>query len=101
VIRNLLLAAILLTGCTSITSPDPARPTINKFASDSATIAVGSGTFLHWIVSDGAVRIDPSVGDGLAATGNYFVNPIVTTTYTLTARNNFGQAVASVTVVVK
>jgi len=76
-------------------------PDIVSFGADSARVSKGGLAVLRWEVPDfgATVRIDPGIGS-VATTGFVLVFPTVTTTYTLTARNNFGIAQRQFTVVV-
>ena len=56
---------------------------------------------LDWTTTDAnSVDIDNGVGSGLPANGSAIVNPIITTTYTLTAYGYGGTDIAQVVVVV-
>jgi hypothetical protein len=76
--------------------PSGPNPTINSF---TATSSGGSGqpVTLSWTVTNGGYYVvSPAVG---AIRGNNVtVNPLVTTTYTLYATNQFGRTTAQVTV---
>jgi hypothetical protein len=76
-------------------------PRIVKFSAAPLSIASGSSTTLLWLVENAtSVTIDNGVGaEQNAGTAN--TTPTQTTTYTLTAKNNFGQATAQVTVTVQ
>jgi len=86
-----------------ILNPQQRIPEIAIFASDSYRIGRwdGVGTFLRWDVSDNLanVRIDPYPGN-VPAVGSVVVFPGVTTTYTLTARNNVGTVQRQLTILV-
>jgi hypothetical protein len=61
---------------------------------------VGESSTLSWSVTDAnSVTIDNGVGS-VTFTGNTMVNPVVTTTYTLTATNSTGSVTAMITVTV-
>jgi len=76
-------------------------PDIVSFGADSARVSKGGLAILRWEVPDfnATVRIDPNIGS-VSTTGFVLVFPRETTTYTLTARNNFGIAQRQFTVVV-
>ena len=78
--------------------PTGPNPTINSF---TATSSGGSGhpVTLSWSVTNGEYySVAPTVG---AIRGNnVMVNPLVTTTYTLYATNQYGRTTAKVTVTV-
>lgn len=96
-------AAVVLAGaCDSMKAPTaPDTPIISLFVAEPATVKAGTPTTLRWDVSAGnaEVRIDPGVGN-VPATGNASVSPLVTTTYTLNARNGPSSAQRVLTVVV-
>lgn len=76
-------------------------PVINSFAiNGSETIRVGASANLTWSTTgDTSVTIEPGVGD--VSDGNRVdVSPTETTTYTLTATNEFGSTTQEVTVMV-
>jgi len=87
--------------CTGTGTPNLRLPEIVSFNADSPRTSSKLGTFLRWDVSDfnASVRIDPGIGS-VGSVGFIFVNPSVTTLYTLTARNSIGtvQRVLLVTV---
>ena len=90
---EVILISPLYTPQNVPTGPDP---TINNF---TATSSGGSGqpVTLSWSVTNGEYYIvAPTVG---AIRGNnVVVNPLVTTTYTLYATNQYGRSAAQVTV---
>ncbi len=76
-------------------------PEITKFeVSGAATIRAGGSTTLLW-TTDGTtmVTVDPDLGE-LTGQSAVNVSPATTTTYTLTASNEFGSTTAEVTVTV-
>ncbi len=79
----------------------PPAPVINSFTATPDTIAKGQGSQLAWTTTDATeVSIDQGVGS-VAVNGNQTVSPVVTTIYTLTAKNAAGVSVtkqATVTV---
>ena len=85
---------------TASNLPTGPAPTIASFTASSPTIAVGGSTTLNWAGSGASYYIvSPSVG---AVRGNSItVSPMVTTTYTLYATNQFGRQTATVTVTVQ
>lgn len=82
--------------------PDPPageEPVVNNFnASPSSIDAAGDNVTLSWTISNDpeTVRIAPGVG--LVTGSSTTVNPNNTTTYTITAVNDFGSDQATVTV---
>ena len=97
--------------CTSVTcptcpgagstGPSTRTPEILSFDADSRSIYKNRTVTLRWDISDfnATVRIDPNIGS-VASVGFIVVNPSVTTTYTLTARNNMGIAQRQLTIFV-
>jgi len=89
--------------CPGTTTPTPGQraPDITSFGADNARVSKGGLAILRWEVPDfnATVRIDPNIGS-VSTTGFVLVFPRETTTYTLTARNNFGIAQRQFTVVV-
>jgi hypothetical protein len=101
-IAVLVVAAIALAaGCAPTTPGKPsAKPTINSFTANPATITAGQRTKLSWNVS-GAATIDMQPGIGsVGATDSLELSPAANTTYTLTASNQVGSTTNSVTVTV-
>ena len=71
-------------------------PTITHFAASPAQVLPGQSSTLSWSVTGATtLTISSGVGD---VTGTFFVvTPAATTSYTLTATNDFGSSTASVT----
>jgi hypothetical protein len=87
--------------CTSTVQVQTgSRPSIQAFSAAPVEIVEGDKTTLTWRV-DGAdmVSIDNGVGN-VNASGSADVMPVRNTTYTLTAKNRFGESMASASVVV-
>lgn len=75
-------------------------PVINSFTASPGTIVSGNFSTLSWAVTDAdTVSINQGIGS-VAASGSQQVSPTTSTTYTLTATNEFGQSQRSVTVAV-
>jgi hypothetical protein len=75
-------------------------PIIAQFSANPSTINAGQSSMLSWQVTNATtVSISPTLGT-VAASGSSGVTPPQTTTYTLTASNQYGSVTASVTVVV-
>jgi hypothetical protein len=92
-----MIVLLLVAGCGGTT---PTTPIVNSFLANPTTITAGESSNLSWSVTDAiTVAIDQSVGS-VASTGTTAVNPITSTTYTLTATNVAGSVTASVTVTV-
>ena len=75
-------------------------PVISSFVADDVTVTAGASVELSWSVSDAtSLSIDNSVGDVSGKTRKN-VTVDATTTYTLTASNDFGSVTKSLNVVV-
>ncbi len=85
---------------TVVVSSDIVPPTINFFRVSPTSISPGQTAELEWSVSNSnEVAIDQSIGV-VSAAGTHDVQPVVTTTYKLTATNAFGSSTANATVTV-
>ncbi|MBA7497933.1 hypothetical protein ES704_00667 [subsurface metagenome] len=85
---------IFIAGCNGT------APIINSFSALPSTITEGESSTLSWSVTDAtSVTIDQSIGS-VALIGTTAVNPITTTTYTLTATNAAGSVTAATTITV-
>jgi hypothetical protein len=79
----------------------PALPTVHSFASTRTKVDKGQSATLTWHVSNASeIRIEPGLGS-VSALGSTNVRPTKTTTYTLTATNDSGQAVETCKVEVR
>jgi hypothetical protein len=77
---------------------DRPQVAILNFQAAPAAISAGQSSSLIWQTQNAEeVTIDQSIG-GVAQNGSTAVSPRQTTTYTITARNRFGEATATVTV---
>jgi Putative Ig domain/Kelch motif len=100
-----LLAAMALSlgsaGCFSGAEHEttPIRPIIRSFTASPSTIAPGRTSTLSWSVS-GATSLSVSPGIGTVTGTGVVVMPTATTTYTLSATNDGGTSISSVTVTV-
>lgn len=75
-----------------------AAPRIEQFSANPLNINAGASSTLVWQVKNAkTVSISPAPGS-VATVGTASVSPPKTTTYTLTATNNFGSVTANVTV---
>jgi hypothetical protein len=84
---------------TSANVPTGASPTISSFTANPMSISAGQPVTLSWSVSNTEYNIvDPQAGP-IRGTSTV-VSPSATTTYTLTATNQFGRTAATVTVTV-
>ncbi|HEX7364673.1 MAG TPA: hypothetical protein VF366_05865 [Dehalococcoidia bacterium] len=99
-------AQVIVSGGTTPTPPPipPPTPTgypvINYFTANPSSVYAGDQAVLNWNVSNAtSIAIDNSIGT-VSASGNTWIFPTVTTTYTLTATNSYGWATKSVTVFV-
>ncbi|HZU47343.1 MAG TPA: hypothetical protein VFA16_08870, partial [Mycobacterium sp.] len=89
------------TSCTVTVQVTPGTaPRIDRFTANPASIAPGATSTLVWQVENATtVSISPTVGT-VQQVGTQDVTPAQTTTYTLTASNQFGQVTATATVTV-
>ena len=85
---------------TSSNYPQGANPTITSFSASPATISAGAQVTLSWNVS-GASYFIVSPGVGAVRGTTAIVNPATTTTYTLSATNQYGRTTATTTVTVQ
>lgn len=75
-------------------------PTIDAFTATPQTIMPGDSSILEWTASNAShVTIEPGVGMQ-PSTGSVTVNPVMTTTYVLTAVGDEGTAMSQVQIVV-
>lgn len=81
---------------TSGNVPQGAAPNISSFSADSTSVTAGSSVKLSWNVSASYLIVSPQVGAVRGASAS--VVPTQTTTYTLTATNQYGRSTATVTV---
>jgi hypothetical protein len=80
--------------------PTGAAPVVKSFTANPPSVAAGGSSLLTWTVSGAEyVIITPTIGAARASMGA--VNPASTTTYKLSATNQFGRVTKSVTVTVK
>jgi hypothetical protein len=76
-------------------------PTIGSFNANPDTIEKGKSSSLTWSVSGASkVSISPGIGT-VGLTGSQSISPSKTTTYTLTATNEFGSTKATKVVLLK
>src|SRR5579884_50223 len=89
------------TSCTVTVQVTPGTaPRIDRFTANPASIASGATSTLVWQVENATtVSISPTVGT-VQQVGTQDVTPTQTTTYTLTASNQYGQVTATATVTV-
>ena len=99
-IASVLLALSLLLVVCACAAPQAARPTVNHFYANPASISEGDSCTLNWRVADAdTVTIDHALGT-MPAVGSCTVTPDETTVYELTATNRSGATVADTTVTV-
>ena len=99
-IASMLLALSLLLVVCGCAAPQAARPTINHFYANPASISKGDSCTLNWRVAGAdTVTIDHALGT-MPAVGSCAVTPDETTVYELTATNRSGVTVADTTVTV-
>jgi hypothetical protein len=83
-------------GWDSATAPTGAPPTIHSFTASAASVAAGTAVTLTWSTSNDSYDIIDKIG-GVRAP-SVVVKPTATTTYTLSATNQYGRSTAEVTV---
>ena len=86
-------------GCTTAVTQQPvSKPTINYFTASPPSISQGQQTTLSWNVSGAdTVNIQPDIGT-VGASGSLTLTPDATVTYILTASNDAGSSINSITV---
>src|SRR5690242_1286626 len=85
---------------TDANVPTGPSPTVSSFTANPSTVTAGSPVTLSWSVSNSIYNIiDPQVGPVRGT--SIVVTPSATTTYTLSATNQFGRSTAAVTVQVQ
>lgn len=86
---------------TDANVPTGALPAISSFAANPTSVSAGQMVTLSWSESGATYNIiSPTVGPIRGTSGSVIVVPTATTTYTLSATNDFGRTTASVTVTV-
>lgn len=91
-------AAATCTVTVNVTQGE--APRVLSFTANPSTITAGQSSTLTWNVENAeSVEISGGIGT-VQATGTRAVQPTATTTYTLTARNRFGQVTGTATVTV-
>lgn len=96
-----IILVTLLAGCVPATPvPIEIPPVITQFDATPSSIAPGNVSTLKWKVNGAdRVSIDQGIGD-VAVNGQQMVFPTASTTYTLTAVNQFGSSTVRVQIVV-
>lgn len=79
------------------TRPAVSPPVISSFTASPASITAGQASTLAWNVA-GATTLSVDQGVGAVGGSSIVVNPVITTTYRLTATNAGGSSSATVTV---
>jgi len=87
------------TATVTVTAPQPVPPVISAFKAAPTTIAPGASSILSWTVS-GAKTLSIAPAPGTVTGTSVSVSPDITTTYTLTAGNDFGSVTKTVKVTV-
>ncbi len=99
-IASVLLGLSLISVVCACAAPQAARPTVNHFYANPASISEGNSCTLNWRVAGAdTVTIGHALGT-VPATGSCTVNPDETTVYELTATNRSGVTVADTMVTV-
>ena len=90
-----------VTATATVTVSGTGVPVINSFTANPATVTSGGASTLSWSVTGAtSVSINQGIGIVVPTSGTRTVNPIATTTYTLTATNSNGSVTALVTVTI-
>jgi hypothetical protein len=84
-------------GYDDATAPAGNPPTISSFTASTTSVSVGTPVTLNWVTNNDSYDFIDKVG-GVRG-GSVTVTPKSTTTYILSATNQFGRSTASVTVV--
>jgi hypothetical protein len=91
---------VIVTPSYNYQYQDNYAPVVNSFTANPSYVQPGESATLLWTVTNATnVLISPSVGS-VANSGSFMVQPLYTTTYTLTATGNSGAVSASTTVTV-
>jgi hypothetical protein len=83
------------------TAPTGAAPTINSFTASASTVAVGTPVTLTWNTSNDSYDFIDKLGGVHGGSVTFTPTAAGTTTYTLTATNQYGPSTKSVTIVVQ
>ncbi|HXS77523.1 MAG TPA: putative Ig domain-containing protein [Terracidiphilus sp.] len=85
-------------GYDDVTAPTGHAPTISSFTASSTAVGAGTQTTLNWSTSNDSYDFIDKIGGvhGSSIT----VAPTATTTYTLSATNQYGRSTAKVTITV-
>jgi len=96
---SLFLSGILMTGCGGSVSHSTGVPTITSFTASSSSIVYGKTTDLTAQFSNGVAVVTPG-SYSLTSGGSVTVEPLTTTTYTLTVSNTNSSVTSSMAVTV-
>src|ERR1035438_3599849 len=101
--RTTTVIFLLCAGLPVIGAAQGSLPIITRFAASPAKVLPGQARTLSWSVT-GATSLTMGSGSGVSAAAgtpvegtSLIVTPAATTSYTLTASNDFGSTTASVT----
>jgi len=83
------------------TAPTGAAPTISSFTASAATVAVGTPVTLTWNTSNDSYDFIDKLGGVHGGSVTFTPTAAGTTTYTLTATNQYGPSTKSLTIVVQ
>ncbi len=87
------------TVCAPANIPTGPSPTISSLTANPTSVSAGSPVTLGWTVTNSTYDIIDSQAGPVRGT-SVLVKPSATTTYTLSATNQFGRTTAAVTVTV-
>jgi hypothetical protein len=90
----LVVSLVLASACSKLspTAPEPPSPVISAFSVSPTSGKSGIAVVLAWDVVGSGARVSIAASAGVnpgdvPVSGNLTVNPLVTTTYTITARS--------------
>jgi hypothetical protein len=84
------------TAYDDVTAPTGAAPTISSFAASQAAVAAGTPVGLTWVVANDSYDYIDVIGT--VRGGSQTVTPMKTTTYTLSATNQYGRSTMALTI---
>jgi hypothetical protein len=98
---TMLIVLLTSAGCTTVVRQQPVSPpAVNYFAASPTNISQGQRTTLSWDISGATtIAIQPDIGT-VGPSGSLQLTPHNSMTYTLTATNQAGSSINSVTLTV-
>ncbi len=93
--------SLFIIGCQTSNQQLVTNPPSVNFYATPIEISPGEDVTLHWNVQKATyVSIEPGIGEITELEGTMIVNPYQTTKYTLTAINESGSSIATITITV-